>query len=162
MSHEKSPGIATKDELSEFFHVGDDKRNEILCDLGLSIQRDHDWTTIWAVLKLDAVQKRKMWKELLTPLLDVADVADIIKKRPKTVSGWCKKEEYPAGFPVPFNFGPRTKRWIALEVWAYRQPVLYGEFASQIARLRPSSRKVLKRTVDSPWLETTLEPMSAP
>ncbi len=160
MSHELSPGIATKATLSDFFAVGDEKRNEILRALGLHTQVDHDWTTLWAALGLSAIQNRRLWDDLRAPMLTVADVADIIKKRPKTVSGWCEAGEYPPGFPVPFDFGPRTKRWIALEVWAYRQPEIYGKVAREIARPSPSSRKVLQRPAVSGPLPTTLDPLA--
>jgi predicted DNA-binding transcriptional regulator AlpA len=159
MSHQRSPGIATKDDLNDFFDVGDDKRNEILRARGLSVQRDHDWSTIWSVLGLGAEQKRKIWDDLRVPLLDVAEVADIIGKRPKTVSGWCREGMYPCGFPVPFDFGPRTKRWIELEILAYQKPKLYGKDARKIVRLSRSSRKVLQRPVENGPLPTTLDPM---
>lgn len=159
MSHQLSPGIASKEDLSGFFAVGDDKRNEILRALNLPAQRDYDWSTIWAALGLEAVQKRKLWDDLKSPMLTVAQVADIIEKRPKTVSGWCDRGQYPPGFPAPFDFGPRTKRWIKLEVWAYRQPAIYGKLSRKISRPTPSSRKVLQAPVGSGPVLTTLDPM---
>ena len=159
MSHENSPGLVTNENLNDYFDVGEDKRIEILHGLGLSTMRKHDWTTIWAALGLAAVQRRKLWEELRAPFIGVAEVARIIGGRPKTVSGWCRKGEYPVGFPVPFDFGPRTKRWIALEVQAYQRPALYGKLARNIARPSPSSRKVLQRPVRNAPLPTTLEPM---
>lgn len=162
MSNHLSPGIATKAALSVFFAVGDEKRNEILRAKGLSTNVDHDWTTIWAnTMDLSPVQKRKLWKDLQAPLLKVADVAKIIERRPKTVSGWCDRGEYPRGFPAPFDFGPRTKRWIPLEIWAYRQPAIYGALARQIARPSPSSRKVLQQPAVGGPVPTTLDPMAA-
>ena len=160
MSHELSPGIATKATLCDFFAVGDEKRNEILRTLGLHTQVDHDWTTLWVALGLSAIQKRSLWDDLQAPMLTVAEVAGIIGKRPKTVSGWCEAQEYPPGFPVPFDFGPRTKRWIALEVWAYRQPEIYGERAREIARPSLSSRKVLQRPAGRGPIPTTLDPIA--
>lgn len=160
MSYKNSPGLVTNEKLNEFFAVGEDKRIEILQGLGLSHQQKHDWTTIWAALGLSAVQRHKLWKELQAPLIGVAEVAGIIERDPKTVSGWCYQGEYRVGFPVPFNFGPRTKRWIALEVQAYQRPALYGKLARNIARPSPSSRKVLQRPVRNAPLPTTLEPVS--
>jgi predicted DNA-binding transcriptional regulator AlpA len=160
MSHDQSPGLAKKLNLNRFFAVGDDKRNAILRALGLSTQRDHDWISIWAAMGLSAVQKRKLWDELQAPMLTVAEVADIIEKRPKTVSGWCNRGEYPPGFPVPFDFGPRTKRWIALEIWAYKQPVIYRKHACEIARPSPSTRKILQRPTGLGPVPTTLDPMA--
>lgn len=161
MSHENSPGLVTNENLNDYFDVGEEKRIEILHGLGLSPRREHDWTTIWAALGLSAVQRRKLWETLRAPLIGVAEVADIIGRRPKTVSGWCRKGEYPVGFPVPFDFGPRTKRWIALEIWADRQPAFYAKLARDIARSSPSSRKVLQRPGGEAPLPTTLEPMPA-
>lgn len=161
MSHDQSPGVAKKSDLNKFFVVGDEKRNEILRALGLSPQRDHDWTTIWAALGLSAIQKRRLWDDLQKPMLTVAQVADIIEKRPKTVSGWCDRGQFPPGFPVPFDFGPRTKRWIELEVWAYHQPAIYGNLSRKLARPTPSSRKVLQAPTGCCPVPTTLDPMAA-
>lgn len=160
MSHQISPGIASKKDLRDFFNVGDDKLNEILSTLGLSTQRGHDWTTIWGALGLDTVQKCKIWDVLQAPLLDVADVACIIGKRPKTVSGWCKKGVYPSGLPAPFDFGPRTKRWIELEVWAYRQPAVYRKDSKKIGKHSPSSHRALQRPPRLEPLLTTLDLMA--
>ena len=161
MSHRKSPGIATNEELNSFFAVGNGKRIEILKALGLSTSRQHDWTTIWVAIGLAAVQRRKLWDDLRAPLLDVADVAGIIGKHPKTVSGWCKRNQYPLGFPIPFDFGPRSKRWISLEVWSYRQPELYRKLACGISRPSPSLCKVLQPPVGE-VLPTTLKPIPFP
>jgi predicted DNA-binding transcriptional regulator AlpA len=159
MSFEKSPGAATNEDLCKYLNVGDDKRAEILTDLGLPKRREHDWTTIWAAIGIAPVQRRKLWDELRMPLLDVAQVADIVGRRPKTISGWCHRGEYPAGFPLPFDFGPRTKRWIGLEVWAYQQPALYAGLARRIARPSPSSRKLLQKPATGAPLPTTLDPL---
>lgn len=159
MSYELSPGSASKQNLCDFFNVGEDKMNEILRDFGLSTRREHDWTTIWDALGLSAVQKRKIWHKLQTPMLSVKETAAIIKKHPKTVSGWCEKGEYPPGFPAPFDFGPRTKRWLDLEIWNYEQPKIYGDLAREIRRPSRSSRKHLQRPGEGAPLPTTLDPM---
>jgi hypothetical protein len=160
MSHEQSPGMVKSEGLNKFFNVGDDKRSAILHSLRLANRQEHDWTTIWTALGLAPNQRRKLWEELRRPLLDVSEVADIIRRRPKTVSGWCRQGEYPSGFPMPFDWGPRTKRWIGLEIWAYRQPALYAALARDIVRPSRSSRKVLQRPDESAPLQTTLEPLS--
>ena len=159
MSHEISPGIASNEELGDFLNVGDDKRREIMIALGLSPGREHDWTEIWASLGLAPVQRHRLWDELRAPMLDVAEVVGIIGKQPKTVSGWCKRGEYPPRFPAPFDFGPRTKRWIGLEVWASRQPDIYGKDARRIVRPSTSSRKVLQPGPARGPLLTTLDPL---
>ena len=157
-SREDGPGLVTGEGLDAFLAVGSDKRRAILRGWGLDAGHSHDWTTIWARLGLTPVQKRRTWDDLRAPLLTSEEVAGIIGRRPDTVRDWCRQGMYPAGFPPPFDLGPRTRRWIELEVWAWRQPEVRGSLARQIARPAPSARAVLRPPGAGP-IPTTLKPM---
>ena len=157
MSCQIGPGLATRGELHEYFGVGPEKAAEILNALGLPPGRLRDWTTVWSALGLAPVQKRRLWDELRLPLMDVAAAADVAGRRPATVRGWCDRGEFPPGFPPPFVFGPRTRRWIGLELRAWRQPAVYDSIARGIKRPPRSARKVLQPPAGP--VPTTLEPM---
>lgn len=158
MSSEWSPGLATSADLGVYFAVASDKRAGIQRASGLGAGRSHDWTAVWAALGLAPRQPRHVWDDLRAPLLRPAEVAGIVGRRPATVAEWCRRGMYPPGFPPPFVFGPRTRRWIGLEVWAWRQPDLYGALARKIARPAPSARAVLRPPGAGP-IPTTLDPM---
>ena len=158
LSREVGPGLVTGEELNAFLMIGSDKRRAILRGWELDAGRSHDWTTIWARLGLAPVQKRRIWDDLRAPLLTPEEVAGIIGRRPDTVRDWCRQGIYPAGFPPPFDLGPRTRRWIGLEVWAWRQPEVHGSLARKIARPAPSARAVLRPPGVDP-IPTTLDPM---
>lgn len=155
----EQPGFVTNALLCTYFSVCDDKRREAQKTLWLPARRKHAWTEVWAAVGLAPEQRRKLWPDLQEPLLTSGEVAALIDAARDTINGWCRQRAFPAGFPPPIVLGPSTRRWIRLEILAYRQPSLYAKLASDIRR--PDRRLSRRSSPAAPLtpLPTTLDPL---
>lgn len=162
MSKIESPGFVTSGEMMRYFGVGEEKLRAIRKEFNIPDGRKLDWTTVWAAVGLSPVQKKKLWEDLTEALLCPEEVGELIGASPSTINGWCRKHEYPARFPPPIRFGGKTRRWIPLEIRAFRQPTIYGPSAREIARPKASSRKTLQPPGTGIALPITLDLLPLP
>ena len=128
------PGTATTEELERYFGIKGDKRRALFSGRGLQSNCPKTWSEIWLAIGLEAVQPRKLWTDLQTPLLDNKDVSRITGTSVGTINAWCHKENYPKLFPRPIRLGSGKKLWISLDVLAFQHPSLYLARAKEIRR----------------------------
>lgn len=78
------------------------------------------------------------------------------------MNGWCSGRP-PEGFPLPLlDLGPKTRRWLPLQVRAYVQPLVYAERAALI-RPGPETRGQPRRAMPGPPPPLgTLQPLPRP
>jgi hypothetical protein len=146
---------ATNSDLEKFFGVREETRSVILRNLGLPKRRAYPWTEIWNALGLEPEQPEALWESLMlgpkrdNTLWSAAQVAEHLGITPDTINSWYRSGK--SGFPRPLvDIGPKTRKWLPVEIRAYDQPSIYAQVANQILRKPPSKRAASHKTAVIP------------